>query len=341
MSQGTASAAPPPAGALPAPAPKPPGKIKSFFLWIGRIPGRLMRWSVPTKAAWLSAIALVIVVVIAWSAFLADPDSVPWRHSMTPGRILAVVILLILIPLVVYRGLKLWLEGDTSRFPDLDFAWRAGLTALERNGLDITTVPVFLILGTSGERQEQALFDSAGLALRVRAVPEGPAPLHWYANPEAIFVCCTEASWTSSLAAYEATRPLTEMAAILSNLESSAAPQSPPPAAQPLVYAPSGAMPPAAPMNPPPFALPAAPRPALPAPVPAGGGEENIRGTIMLGQYAANLAAQAPQPAVQQYAPPPQQYAPQQYAPQQFAPQQGAFAPQRLRPTTRRGSRER
>jgi len=314
MSQGTAPAAPPPAGAPPAPAPKPPGKIKSFFLWIGRIPGRLMRWSVPTKAAWLSAIALVIVVVIAWTAFLADPDSVPWRHSMTPGRILAVVILLILIPIVVYRGLKLWLEGDTSRFPDLDFAWRAGLAALERNGLDITTVPVFLILGSSGERQEQALFDSAGLALRVRAVPEGPAPLHWYANPEAIFVCCTEASWTSSLAAYEATRPLAEMAAILSNLESSAAPQAPPPPAQPFAYAPSGAMQPGVPLNQPMPALPAPPRPALPAPMPAGGGDENIRGTIMLGQYAANLAAQSPQPAVQQYAPPPQQYAPQQGA---------------------------
>ena len=232
MSQGSAPAAPPPADAPPAPPsappPKPPGKIKSFFIKIGGIPRKLMRMSVPAKAAWLSLIALVIVVIIAWTAFLADPDSVPWRHAMTPGRVLAVVILVILIPIVVYRGLKLWLEGDTSRFPDLDFAWRAGLTALERNGLDITTVPVFLILGTSGERQEQALFDSAGLALRVRAVPEGPAPLHWYANPEAIFVCCTEASWTSALAAYEATRPLVEMAAILSNLESSTAPAPPP-----------------------------------------------------------------------------------------------------------------
>jgi hypothetical protein len=333
MSQGTAPAAPPPAGAPPAPAAKPPGKIKSFFIWIGGIPRRLMRWSVPTKAAWLSLIALVIVVVIAWTAFLADPDSVPWRHAMTIPRIMAVVILVILIPIVVYRGLKLWLEGDMSRFPDLDFAWRAGLTALERNGLDITTVPVFLILGSSGERQEQAMFDSAGLALRVRAVPEGPAPLHWYASPEAIFVCCTEASWTSSLAAYEATRPLAEMAAILSNLESSAAPAAPQPPAQPFAYAPTvgtQSVPqieqqfnPA--MNQPMTAIAPPPRPALPAPapMPAGGADENIRGTIMLGQYAANLAAQTPHPSGPQYSPPQQQYAPQQ---QYTPPPQGAFA---------------
>jgi hypothetical protein len=319
MSQGSAPTAPPPAGAPPAPAPKPPGKIKSFFIKIGGIPKRLLRWSVPTKAAWLSAIALVIVVAVAWTAFLADPDSVPWRHAMTPGRILAVVILVVVIPLVVYRGLKLWLEGDTSRFPDLDFAWRAGLTALERNGLDITTVPVFLILGSSGERQEQALFDSAGLAMRVQAVPEGPAPLHWYANPEAIFLCCTEASWTSSLAAFEATRPLAEMAAILSNLESSAAPAAPPPAQGVFGFAPAAAAPaglPAGPlMSQPMPSLPAPARPALPAPVPAAGGDDNIRGTIMLGQYAANLAAQAAQPAPQQ-----------QYASQQYAQQPGAFA---------------
>lgn len=356
MSQGTAPAAPPPAGAPPAPPPpaepKKPGKIKSFFLFIGSIPRRIWRLSVPTKAAGLSAIALLLVVILAWTAFLADPDSVPWRHAMTPGRILAVIVLVILIPLVVYRGLKLWLEGDTSRFPDLDFAWRAGLTALERNGLDITSVPVFLVLGSSGERQEQALFNSAGLALRVRAVPEGPAPLHWYANPEAIFICCSEASWTSGLAAYEATRPLADMAAILSNLESSAAPAAPPPAQAAFGYpgqgalpggmptgaAPSGPAAVAAPMNLPPPNLPApnsAPqRSVLPAPGPAGGSED-IRGTIMLGQYAANLASQspaaspqaaapqavAPQYAAPQYGPPP---APQYAAPQYSAPQYAA-----------------
>lgn len=336
MSQGTApppASAPPSASAPPggAPPPKKPGKIKSFFLRIGAIPKKLWRMSVPAKAAWLTLVALVIVVIVAWTAFLADPDSVPWRHAMTPERVVGVIILVILIPLVVYRGLKLWLEGDTSRFPDLDFAWRAGITALERNGLDISTVPVFLILGSSGERQEEALFDSAGLPLRVRAVPEGPAPLHWYANPEAIFICCTEASWTSGLAAYEATRPLAEMAAILSNVESSAAPAAPSPMpmtpAMPVFAQPAPPQLPAAPMQLPPQALPTPPRPAIPPAVPMGGGGDDIRGTIMLGQYAANLAAQAPQPAAPQSSAFQQQPAAPQFAPQQFAPQQAAFAP--------------
>ena len=35
--------------------------------------------------------------------------------------------------------------------------------------------------------------------------PRGP-PLHWYAGPEAVFLCCTEASWMRALSAFDATR---------------------------------------------------------------------------------------------------------------------------------------
>ncbi len=113
------------------PAPKPPGKIKRFFRWVIAWPGRVWRWSVPTKAAWITLLVLLVIVAVAWSEFLADPASLPWRHAMSFGRILAVVILLFVIPFVVYSGLRLWLEGDTSRFPGRRFrlAGRLGSAA--------------------------------------------------------------------------------------------------------------------------------------------------------------------------------------------------------------------
>jgi len=283
---------------LPAPLAKPPGKIKRFFLWIIGIPRRALAMSVPAKAAWVAVVVLLAIVAVAWTALLADPDSVPWSHVMTPdgpfsaSRIVAVAVLLVLIPLFLYLGLKLWLEGDMSRFPDVDFAWRAGLTALERNGLDISSVPIFLVLGSASPQQERALFDASGLALRVRGVPEGPAPLHWYASPEAIYVCCTEASWTSALAAFEATRSLTEMSSNLASLESPVAPAAPVASgfgaeAEPAAPVAAAAPPPApmAPMAPPPAARP------------MGADSGNIRGTIMLDQYAASLAAQGGGPS--------------------------------------------
>ncbi|HKD36430.1 MAG TPA: hypothetical protein VKB78_06505, partial [Pirellulales bacterium] len=210
---------------IPAPPkPKPPGKIAKFFKAIFGWPKKLWRLSVPTKAAIVVTLALVIMVVVTWTSFLLDPESVNWRHTIlaSPARIIAVVCLLVLIPIIVYRGLRLWLEGDSSRFPDLDFAWKAGLTALERNGIDITAVPIFLVVGSAGDRQERAVFDSAGLGLRLQAVPEGPAPLHWYASPEAVYLCCSEASWTSALAAYDDTRSFSEMASSLPSLEAPA-----------------------------------------------------------------------------------------------------------------------
>lgn len=41
---------------------------------------------------------------------------------------------------------------------------------------------------------------ATGLSLRVRGVPEGPAPLHWYAHPDGIFLFLSETCQLSALA---------------------------------------------------------------------------------------------------------------------------------------------
>ena len=158
------------------------------------------------RASILLAVALVIMVIAAWLLFLLDPDSVPWRHAMTLWRILLDVVLVIVIPIVTYRALLVWLEGEQSRFPDIDYAWNAGVEALRRNGIPLESAPIFLVLGSSGQRLEQSLFEGSARSFRVANVPEGPAPLHWYASPEAIFLCCTEAGWLTALAALQARR---------------------------------------------------------------------------------------------------------------------------------------
>jgi hypothetical protein len=75
-----------------------------------------------------------------------------------------------------------------------------GIAELERQGLDISEIPLFLILGSDGELREKALFDAAGMSLNVREFPQGPRPLHWYANPDGIYVVCTDAGCLSRLA---------------------------------------------------------------------------------------------------------------------------------------------
>jgi len=210
----------PAAPAAPAVPPiKPPGKIKRFFSAIASLPKKLWGLSLATRATIVVAFVLTCIVITSWVVFFTDDQTVPWRHSMTFGRMLVIICLLIVIPIIVHRCVKLWIEGEASQFPDIDFAWKAGLTALQRNGIDLTGTPIFLILGSSSVRQERALLEASGVKLRVREVPPGPAPLHWYAGPEAIYLFCSEASWLSALNSLEENKGLADVASSLANLE--------------------------------------------------------------------------------------------------------------------------
>ena len=111
------------------------------------------------------------------------------------------MVLVIAIPIVLYYVLRLWLEGEVSRYPDIDYAWKAGLAELHANGLDLEYTPLFLILGSSGEVLERIFFGATQLPLRMREIPTGAAALHWFAEPNGIYLVCTDVGCLSKLAA--------------------------------------------------------------------------------------------------------------------------------------------
>ncbi len=179
--------------------------IRSLF----SSPGELLRsgrrvsgLSLPARVAFLTAFVLVLCVAIEVVVFYYRKDR-PFFQALVrqPYYIPGIALLLVLIPIVVYYAMKLWLEGDVSPFEDIERAWQAGLDELDRQGFNIAQIPLFLILGTSGEEQEQALFSAAKLSLNIKGFPPGPAALHWYANPEGIYVVASNASALSRLAA--------------------------------------------------------------------------------------------------------------------------------------------
>jgi hypothetical protein len=194
-----------PTAEKPEPKPDPksepsekPAKKPGFFRRLWNLP----REATPAGcASWLLALFLGLLVLTTWGLFLLDPNHIPWRHAMSWPRIFLQLGLVVLIPMVLYQALRLWLEGDTSKYPDIDYAWQAGMDALKQHGMSLKSAPLFLILGSCQPRQERALIRAAGLTLRVRGVPEGPAPIHWFANPDGIYVFCSEIGWTSKLAA--------------------------------------------------------------------------------------------------------------------------------------------
>ncbi len=160
--------------------------------------GRLFGISLPARVAVLVWFFLVIIAVIFFVIGYKLPDSA-FAEANRWAR-WCIVILVMVIPLILYHVLKLWLEGDVSPFEDIEKAWNEGVLELERQGLDLSQIPLFLILGSDGQQREKALFDASGLSLNIRDFPQGPRPLHWYVNPDGIYLVATEAGSLSRLA---------------------------------------------------------------------------------------------------------------------------------------------
>jgi hypothetical protein len=163
------------------------------------LPQKLLKLSLSAQIAFLVWIFLVICVVTAYVAFRMEDDPA-WDEYTRPGRLAAIIAGVIVTPVVVYWALRFWLFKEVSRFPDIDYAWHSGMAELERAGLDLSQIPVYLVIGSAGDLQEQTLFHAARLSLRVSDVPKGTAALHWYASPEAVYLCLSQTSQLSALA---------------------------------------------------------------------------------------------------------------------------------------------
>lgn len=152
---------------------------------------RLFGMSLPARLATMVAVFLVICVLVSFLAFWYATGRPFPQAKFRVTYLAGVTILVVVIPFVVYHVVRLWMEGDVSPFADIQKAWYTGLAELERQGIDISQTPLFLILGSAGEVQEKSLFDASRLSLNLREFPAGPSALHWYANPDGVYVVCT------------------------------------------------------------------------------------------------------------------------------------------------------
>jgi hypothetical protein len=172
-----------------------PGKISTTSRKLASI-------SLPARVAILVAVFLIILLLYAFGVyfFLPEQRRIAASAWWTPQRMIILAALAVPIPYLVYKLLQLWLQGEISRYPDIDFAWKAGIAELQANGLDLTQVPLFVVLGSNSETQEKALLDAAQVPLRVRGIPNGSAALHWFGNPDGIYLMCSEVGCLSKLA---------------------------------------------------------------------------------------------------------------------------------------------
>ncbi len=181
-------------------------------------------FSAPARAA--LAVALFMLILTIAATVLASPwvrhDS-PNMQTVLREYTLRLALFTLVTPPVVYLAVWLWGEGRSSRFPDIDKAWKEGIEALAREGLSLAESPIFLVLGLRNERQVRAFMNSTGMQFAVFGAPEGGSnPLYFYAiknyqvkrdeSWNAVFLMLTDTSQMSKLVALT-TEPARERAA--------------------------------------------------------------------------------------------------------------------------------
>ncbi len=174
--------------------------ILALPMWVVSTPRRVMGLSLPARAALFVAVVLFGLVLTVVISVALNPDGLAELRNYVQRPLFYMAVgLSIVIPIIVFFWLRLWLEGDVSRFPDIDEAWNAGMAALHEQSIDIGAIPLFLVLGLSDEKTCKSVFSASSLDLLVRDVPAGRSPLRWYADEKGIYLVCLDSSRLSKL----------------------------------------------------------------------------------------------------------------------------------------------
>jgi type VI protein secretion system component VasK len=167
------------------------------------------RYSTPVRWVLHFALIALVLVGLGFLNYYFDLE----RYLRTPLPILRKVwlpLLFLLVYVNIWLGWWLWRllgpDKETSEFPDLDTAWEKALAELDRAGIALDRVPLFLVLGRSAG-PEAALFQASGLKLAVHQAPSPDAPLHVHAGGDGIFVTCPDTSLLGRHAAALAPSP--------------------------------------------------------------------------------------------------------------------------------------
>jgi hypothetical protein len=164
-----------------------------------------VRWcakaSMAARITWIVALFQLVVVVLAAVVVVGTGDRAVLQSWWSPGKGLALLSLLVLVPWLVYQAARLWLEHQGGRWADIAAAWSAAGAELGRQQIALTEAPLFLVLGSDGGPLERALLGDSPTPLVVEQSPAGGGPLHVYASRDAIFVCCSGAGQIAVVAA--------------------------------------------------------------------------------------------------------------------------------------------
>ena len=160
-------------------------------------PKRILGLSLQARAALLLWVGLMVIAIV-WAIIRYYSNESEQLSNFYWRELPIVFTLVFAIPVIVWFALKLWLEGEPSAFPDIDRAWDTAFDAMKEQSIDPSETPMFLIIGPGTVEAVNAFMATSNTQFPVRA-PLGPAPIHFFANQQAIYIVCTECCQLSKL----------------------------------------------------------------------------------------------------------------------------------------------
>ncbi len=135
--------------------------------------------------------ALLGLTLVAWCMYQFDVRRVAWADYMTLGRLALLLGMLIASSIAVYWTAKFWFEEAAVSEDEVQSAWMSGLRALNRMGIHLQDLPLFLMIGCSGRQQQRQIL-SMGDEVVVLETPQiGDSSVNWFVTDRAIYVCCS------------------------------------------------------------------------------------------------------------------------------------------------------
>lgn len=177
----------------------------SGLKWLGEVlilPFQVL--TSPTRAGsllrWILHFLLLFLVLVALTLLNYALDLGRVLRAPVPMlRSIWLPLLFLLLFVLAWMGWWLWVllsqtEEEVSEYPDIDSAWDEAKAALNEAGIDLTSVPLFLVLGRP-VGTERSLMGASQVPLAVVQSPRRhDSPIYVYAGKDGIFVTCVGTS---------------------------------------------------------------------------------------------------------------------------------------------------
>ncbi len=165
--------------------------LRQLFQWFVQcLPGvrAISKWTIPTKWSLMTLFFLLLIWAAAFVKHLLVTTDTEWDLKDWLTWFLLPIPMITAISIFVYFFVKLYMKEEVSRFPELDRIWGEGLEAAHEKGISIADTPLFLILGTSQQREVKSLTSLMGIEFAVEVAGSGSPPISFYASEKGIFV---------------------------------------------------------------------------------------------------------------------------------------------------------